>query len=230
LTNSRAAPAALFYCPQEVAIADIFDWSATAASNTTVDGINIAEGCPAGNLNNAARSIMALVRNTFASALESFLVGSAALPVANGGTASTTAADARTALSAAKSGANSDITSLSALSTALSIAQGGIGQATTPFSLDGSASSGMLTISAGGSSVFRLTWKDVTANANGSTAVTYHNNFASWSRAWCSGGNQSVSATENNPFVVAGSESTSGCTLFNSENGAISCTVFAWGV
>lgn len=79
-------------------MADIFDWSTTAGSNGTVDGINIAEGCPAGNLNNAARSIMALVRNSFASALESFLAGSAGLPVANGGTAATSAADARTNL------------------------------------------------------------------------------------------------------------------------------------
>lgn len=52
------------------------------------------------------------------------------LDVADGGTGSTTAADARTALSAAKSGANSDITSLSALSTALSVAQGGTGSTT----------------------------------------------------------------------------------------------------
>lgn len=108
-------------------MAGIFSWSSTPGSNTTVDGINIDEGCPAGNVNNALRSIMALVRTTFSSGLETFLAGSAALPVANGGTGDTTAAGARSNLSAAKSGANSDITSLSALSTALSIAQGGTG-------------------------------------------------------------------------------------------------------
>lgn len=52
------------------------------------------------------------------------------LPVANGGTGATTDANARAALSAAKSGANSDITSLTALSTPLSVAQGGTGGAT----------------------------------------------------------------------------------------------------
>ncbi len=52
------------------------------------------------------------------------------LALANGGTGAATAADARTALSAAKSGANSDITSLTALSTALSVAQGGTGSTT----------------------------------------------------------------------------------------------------
>lgn len=47
------------------------------------------------------------------------------LPITSGGTGATSAGDARTALSAAKSGANSDITSLSGLTTALSSAQGG---------------------------------------------------------------------------------------------------------
>lgn len=79
-------------------MASLFDWSATAGSNTTVDGTSIAEGCPAGNLNNAVRSVMALCRNTFASALQTFLAGTDPLPIANGGTASTTAAAALTAL------------------------------------------------------------------------------------------------------------------------------------
>lgn len=49
------------------------------------------------------------------------------LAVANGGTGATTDAGARSALSAAKSGANSDITSLSGLTTPLSVSQGGTG-------------------------------------------------------------------------------------------------------
>jgi len=52
------------------------------------------------------------------------------LAVADGGTGSTSAAGARTNLSAAKSGANSDITSLTGLTTPLSVAQGGTGSAT----------------------------------------------------------------------------------------------------
>lgn len=52
------------------------------------------------------------------------------IAVADGGTGASTAADARTNLSAAKSGANSDITSLSGLTTALSVAQGGTGATT----------------------------------------------------------------------------------------------------
>lgn len=52
------------------------------------------------------------------------------LAVANGGTGGTTAATARSSLGAAASGANSDITSLSGLTTALSLAQGGTGSTT----------------------------------------------------------------------------------------------------
>jgi len=52
------------------------------------------------------------------------------LKVAKGGTGAATAGAARTALSAAASGANSDITSLSGLTTALSQAQGGTGTTT----------------------------------------------------------------------------------------------------
>ena len=92
----------------------LFDWSTTAGSNTTVDGINIAEGCPSANINNAIRSTLALIRASFSSGLQTFLDGSTALPVANGGTGVTTAAAARTALGAAASGANTDITSLAA--------------------------------------------------------------------------------------------------------------------
>jgi hypothetical protein len=52
------------------------------------------------------------------------------LPVTEGGTGASTATDARTNLSAAKSGANSDITSITGLTTALAPSQGGTGLAT----------------------------------------------------------------------------------------------------
>ncbi len=69
--------------------------------------------------------------------IDSNITGNAAnvtgvVAVANGGTGATTAAGARTNLGAAASGANSDITSLSGLTTALSVAQGGTGIVTAP--------------------------------------------------------------------------------------------------
>ena len=65
------------------------------------------------------------------------------VPVANGGTGATTAAAARTGLGAAASGANSDITSLTGLSTDLSVAQGGTGASTLTGYVKGSGTSAM---------------------------------------------------------------------------------------
>jgi len=41
----------------------VSDWSATADENTSIDGINIAEHCPAKNINNAIRAVMAALKN-----------------------------------------------------------------------------------------------------------------------------------------------------------------------
>ncbi len=54
------------------------------------------------------------------------------IDVTYGGTGATNAADARSNLGAAKSGANSDITSINGLTTPLSISQGGTGATTAP--------------------------------------------------------------------------------------------------
>ena len=40
----------------------IDDWSAVADENMAISGINIAEGCPAKNINNAFRQMMADIK------------------------------------------------------------------------------------------------------------------------------------------------------------------------
>jgi hypothetical protein len=100
----------------------ISEYSATPANNTDINNIDIAEGCSPSGINNAIRELMADLKDWQAGS-----ESGQALAVASGGTGGETAASARTNLSAAKSGANSDITSLSGLTTPLSIAQGGTG-------------------------------------------------------------------------------------------------------
>lgn len=102
----------------------ISEYDSTASNNTDIDSINIDEGCAPSGINNAIRELMAHLKD-----LQAGTSGDT-IPVASGGTGSTTASGARTALSAASSGANSDITSLTGLTTALSVAQGGTGATT----------------------------------------------------------------------------------------------------
>jgi hypothetical protein len=132
----------------------ISEFDSTPANNTDIDSINIAEGCAPSGINNAIRELMSQLKDQQTGAAgDNFTVGgnlvvtgtsvhtgattftgavvmSTALPVASGGTGASTAGNARTSLSAASSGANSDITSITGLTTALTVAQGGTGAAT----------------------------------------------------------------------------------------------------
>ena len=80
--------------------------------------------------NNIATAIATKTDNSSANITGGSITGITDLAVADGGTGASTASDARTNLGAASSGANSDITSLSGLTTALSVAQGGTGSTT----------------------------------------------------------------------------------------------------
>ena len=66
--------------------------SAGANLNTDIAGINIDEGCPPSNINNAIRTLMAQIRD-----LQSAASGDT-IPVGAGGTGATTASSARAAL------------------------------------------------------------------------------------------------------------------------------------
>jgi len=62
------------------------DYSETPNDNTSISGINIAEGCPPGNVNNAIRQMMADVAGMAAevAALEDQIAGLSTFnPVAN---------------------------------------------------------------------------------------------------------------------------------------------------
>jgi hypothetical protein len=93
------------------------------------------------------------------------------VPVANGGTGATTAALARTALSAAGTGANGDITSLTGLTTDLSVAQGGTGASTLTGYVKGSGTSAMTASATIPGSVISGNITGSAANVTGTVAV-----------------------------------------------------------
>lgn len=94
----------------------ISEYSATAANNTDIGGINIAEGCPPSTINNAIRELMAQLKDQqTGSDGDNFTVGgdlsvsgnvtlTNALPIAQGGTGQTTASGAINALIPSQTG------------------------------------------------------------------------------------------------------------------------------
>ena len=70
----------------------ISQYDSVSANNSDIDGINIAESCPPSGINNAIREVMAHLKDWQSG------VSGDTLPVASGGTGSTTASGARTNL------------------------------------------------------------------------------------------------------------------------------------
>ena len=103
----------------------ISEYSATAANNTDINGIDIAEGCAPSGINDAIRTLMKQIKD-----LQAGTSGDT-IPVTAGGTGATTAAAARTALGATTTG-NDLFTAISASAARTAIGAGtGDGDVTT---------------------------------------------------------------------------------------------------
>lgn len=222
-------------------MADIYDWSTTASSNGTIDGINVSENCPPANINNSIRSMAAIIRNSFSSALQTFLAGSAPLPIANGGTNSTSVSGIRFTLGIKGMGlqdANAvAITggTISGLSTPLPVASGGTGAATAAAALAAigglsatafsSASPGYVKLSNG----LILQWGSTTVSPDSSSSVTFPQTLTSWCVPVVSAVSLSGSTTnsQNTGYV---SNTLSTLTIWNADDRTVTVPWFAIGV
>lgn len=197
----------------------VADWSTTASENTTVGPVNIAEGCPAANMNNMGREIMAQVkqfadalpgsyqaRDQTLSALAALATSGDRLPYATGvDTFATTpfTAFARTLLDDGNAEAARNTLG------ALSVSQSNLG------------ATGFIEF-AFGASRFRVAWGSFTANGNGYTTESYASPFSAFSIPVVSGvGEAQPGAQDNNPGVT--NVTPSNFTVYNANN---PCTCF----
>lgn len=205
----------------------VADWSTTAADNTTVGPVNIAEGCPAGNMNNMGREMMAQIAAWRDGLGTSYQAKDATLTAIAG---LTTAADQIPYATGA------DTFAMTALSAFMRSALGAADSATAGQAL------GVPTISAlslgapgyvrfrlGASTFLQIAWGTGTAPGAGSTGISYAAPFPSASFPIVSGANGSTSNDRNLPAVVGGSASASGFSVFNSSPGAVSFYYIAVG-
>lgn len=218
------------------------DWETVAASNSTTLGVNIAEGCPAANINNALREIMAQTRSAIHPTLDAFLSSTSlssarsALGVSGGSTSSnnfgalTNTANKVPYMTGSDNWATADFTSFGRSL----VATGNAAAALALLGISSGGGSSSISASGGyivlpfGSTNFKFVWVDGTAAGETSTSISYPSAFSSWSRAICTGGTSSPTAEQNNPFVA--STSTTAANIYNSRAASIPVTILAWGV
>lgn len=196
----------------------VSSYSTTASSNATISGTNIAENCPAGNLNNAIRQMMADIRTELTDAVLTL-------------TAKATVAEIRTALDALE--ATAAVEAIGALTPAAdkvpyyTSASAAALATLTNFARtlldDADAATARTTLGAEQSAVvsggatsgkqkigqLTLTWRDHTVGG-GSTVCAYGDGhvYTSWARAWLEGDDNNSDVSVN-----VSSQTVSGATV-----------------
>lgn len=198
------------------------DWSTDPAANTSVGPVNIAEGCPAANMNNMGREIMAQVK-AFVDSLpaayqpkDGLLTALAALTTSADQLIYATGADAfaQTALTAFMRTLLDDGDAATACLTLGAVRVAGLSL----------GNPGYVRFQVGASSYFQVAWGNQVVSGNGATSIGYPAAFPNASWPTISGvGELSTSAQDNNPAVQ--SATASGFTVYNASN---ACT--AWWI
>lgn len=197
----------------------VSDWSTTAASNTSVGGVNIAEGCPAANTNNADRAIMAEAKTKFNSIDAS--ITAIGTPQPSDATltaiaALTTAANKLIYATGSDAFATTDLTAFAR--TLLDDADAATACATL-----GAVRVAALSLANPGylklqlpTGYFMVAWGTCTIAANTTTPITYAAPFPTASFALVNAIRQAGGAQDNDGGVIACS--TTGCTVYSASD------------
>lgn len=214
------------------------DWSTVDADNDTASGVNIAEGCPAANMNNWARRCMAQLRAAFNPVLDIFFASTTleqartALGVGEG-SASATAFDALTNeankvpyMTGSDAWAKADLTSFAR--TLLddgdaATARTTLGVSSLSAVTNGNGTSISLPI---GGTTYRLQSGTVSVAGETSASITFPEPFSGTPVCVCSGGSTSTSADANHRITAV---SASGATVTSSAVGTNTCNWVAVG-
>lgn len=203
----------------------VTDYSATPASNTAIAGINIAENCPPGNVNNAIRQLMADLKTYDTDVVSPLGDGSAYQPLDASLTALAalvTAANKGIYFSAADTPVAYDVTAygrtLAGLADAAAL-RTNIGAVTiTAQSL---TNPGYVKINIGGTDLM-LQWGSTSCGGNATATVTYSQSFATFGILTGSGGPTTLSQ-EGDVHVTA-----SGLSSGTITNTSASTSTFYW--
>lgn len=193
----------------------VSDWSTTADNNTSIGGVNIGEGCPAGNLNNAQREMMAQLKAYLANIPASIQPLNANLTALSGLSG---AADQLPYFTG--SGALA-LAYLSPFIRTLMLDTDAIGARTRIGAVGISA----LSLANPGYIRFQyqnlfpqIAWGTATFAPNAGTNVIYAANFLNASYPIVSAGNISPTEQDNGPFVVGGGAAQNGFSAYSPLN------------
>lgn len=193
----------------------VSDWSTDPAQNTTVGPVNIAENCPAANMNNMGREIMAQIKAWADGLGDSYQVKDATLTAF---AALTFAANKMLYATGADTFATADLTPFArtilddANATAACLTLGAVRVAALSL-----ANPGYIRFQVEASQYIQIAWGSFTAAGNGYTSPNYATEFPNASFPVCSGtGEISGTAQDNGPAVTSASRF--GFTAWNATN------------
>lgn len=201
------------------------DWSTDPSANGSVGGINIAENCPAGNVNNALREIMAQIAQWVGGAPfqpnDATLAALAGVSVAADQILYSTGADAF-ATSPLTAFARSLLDDADAATACATL--GAVRVAAVSVS-----NPGFVRFQVGPNAFVQLAWGTLVCPGASSTSVGYAASFPNASFPVCSGSDGNPAGQRNPPEVIGGSANQNGFSVMNASAGAVSAYYVALG-